>query len=180
MSSNALLILATGRDRPGIVDRISGVVFNAGSNLEDSRMAILGGEFSLMMLVTGGPEALAKVVANLSALERELELFIKVKETVSGPAARRGADGVIICRIEAVALDHPGIVHRLTRILVEQQINVARLDTARTNAPISGTPMFSMELDVEVPAKISIARLRSELERWAEAANVDLVLRVER
>jgi len=180
MTQNALLLLATGRDTPGIVDRISGVIFNAGSNLEDSRMAILGGEFSLMVLVTGGPESLRKVVAEIPNLERELDLFIKVKETAVGPAARKRPEGAVLCRIDAVAMDHPGIVHKLTRILVNQNINVARLDTARTNAPVSGTPMFSMQMDVEVPPGVSIAALKTQLQRWAEGANVDLDVRLEK
>ena len=47
-----VLVSASGRDQPGIVDSVSGVIFDAGANLEDSRMAILGGEFALFVLVT--------------------------------------------------------------------------------------------------------------------------------
>ena len=180
MPHNALLILATGRDRPGIVDRISGLVYEAGCNLEDSRMGILGGEFSLMVLITGGAESLKRVAAGMPALERELELFVKLKETIAGPEARRSLEPALTCRIEAVAMDHPGIVHKLTRMLAGERINVARLDTARTNAPVSGTPMFSMEMDVEVPAGVSIPSLRARLQAWAESENIDLDLRVER
>ncbi len=180
MSNNALLILASGNDRPGIVDRISGLVYEAGCNLEDSRMGILGGEFSLMVLVTGGTESLNKVRADMPSLEEELGLFVKLKETVAGPEARRFSPPAILCRIDAVSMDQPGIVHKLSRLLAVERVNVARLDTTRSNAPVTGTPMFSIEMDVEVPQGVLIPALRSRLQAWAELENIDLDLRVER
>jgi glycine cleavage system transcriptional repressor len=179
MSRSALIILATGRDRPGIVDRISGFIYNAGCNLEDSRMGILGGEFSFMVLITGSAESLLAVQGGLPALARELGLTLQLKETLSGPDARKDVSPAIRFRIHAVAMDQPGIVHKLTRILAEHRVNVARLDTARTNAPVSGMPMFSIEMDAEVPAGVPIASLRGQLQRFGEAENIDIEMRAE-
>ena len=48
MTNKSYLVLtALGPDRPGLVNEISAMVLAAGANLEDSRMAILGGEFAL-------------------------------------------------------------------------------------------------------------------------------------
>ena len=41
VQKESILISASGRDQPGIVDRVSGAIFDAGANLEDSRMPIL-------------------------------------------------------------------------------------------------------------------------------------------
>ncbi|MBM3890900.1 MAG: glycine cleavage system protein R, partial [Verrucomicrobia bacterium] len=41
-----LVVSAVGQDRPGIVDRISEFILDHDCNIEDSRMAILGGEFA--------------------------------------------------------------------------------------------------------------------------------------
>jgi glycine cleavage system transcriptional repressor len=51
----ALALSALGRDRPGIVAEVTGVLVEHGVNVEDSRMAILRGEFA-MVLVLGAPE----------------------------------------------------------------------------------------------------------------------------
>ncbi len=52
MANKSYLVLtAVGPDRPGLVSEISSLVLAAGANLEDSRMAILGGEFALLVLV---------------------------------------------------------------------------------------------------------------------------------
>ena len=44
-------VTAIGRDRPGIVAAITGVLLDLGGNVEDSRMAILGGHFAVMLIV---------------------------------------------------------------------------------------------------------------------------------
>ena len=112
MPRTALILFAIGRDRPGIVDRITGLIFQSGCNLEDSRMAILGGEFALIVLLTGRPEDLRKVTEELPVLAKGLELSVQFKETVAGPEARKGLEPSMRYRIRAVAMDHPGIVHK--------------------------------------------------------------------
>ena len=88
MQHNALILLATGRDRPGIVDRISGLIFAAGCNLEDSRMGILGGEFSLM--VPSGPRS-RFTVSTAAAARKELERRAAQGDGRWPEARRRGA-----------------------------------------------------------------------------------------
>lgn len=178
MSHNALILLATGRDRPGIVDRISGLVYSAGCNLEDSRMALLGGEFALIVLFTGSTKELQEVREGVPPLAEALDLTVQLKETVAGPEARKGRAQDVRYRLHAVAMDHPGIVHKLTQVLLEYQVNVARLDTTLSNAPVSGTPVFSIEMETEVPADVPVAALRGHLARFAEAENIDLEFRV--
>lgn len=47
-----LVVTASGPDRPGIVARLSKRVLDCGGNVEESRMARLAGEFSILMLIT--------------------------------------------------------------------------------------------------------------------------------
>lgn len=181
MPQNALLLLASGRDRPGIVGQVSGLLYQAGCNLEDSRMAILGGEFTLMVLITGELGDLRKVREELPAMAGELGLTVHFKDTLTGPDARRNVTPGIPFKIRAVAMDdHPGIVHKLTRILASLDVNVSRLDTELSHAPGTGTPIFSLELEAEVPTDVSVASLRSELLRFAEVENIDLDMRAAR
>jgi len=42
-----------GRDRPGIVAAVTGVLAGAGCNLEDTSMTILRGHFAMMLVVSG-------------------------------------------------------------------------------------------------------------------------------
>ena len=47
-----LVVTAVGRDRPGIVAELTAAVAACRANVADSRMALLGGEFALMMPVS--------------------------------------------------------------------------------------------------------------------------------
>src|SRR5262249_37254906 len=67
-----LVISALGPDRVGLVADLTAFLHERGVNLEDSRMAILGGEFGMMALVSGSAENVARV-------ERELESALASK-----------------------------------------------------------------------------------------------------
>ncbi len=172
MNRPALLILAAGDDRPGIVDSMSGLVYRAGCNLEDSRMSVLGGAFALMVLVTGSEARLADLATEAKKLGAELGLTVESKRTEAprGPAAVSGPRH----RIRALAMDHPGIVHRLTHVLSEAGVNVVSLDTTVSQAPTTGTPMFSLVLDAQIPAKVDVPGLRLRLLAVAEEEDIDL------
>ncbi|MEE3199716.1 MAG: ACT domain-containing protein [Planctomycetota bacterium] len=170
VQKESILISASGRDQPGIIDRVSGAIFDAGANLEASRMAILGGEFALFVLVGGTTEQLAAVRAGLDEVSGELDLTLQVKPVA---AAQPGAD-VIGYRLQAVSLDHPGIVHRLTGLLRTRGVNVASLETSLAQAPITGTPIFSLDMEVQVPVDQPVNELREELQRLAAEENIDV------
>ncbi len=166
-----VLVSASGRDQPGIVDSVSGVIFDAGANLEDSRMAILGGEFALFVLVVGGAEQLESIRGGLAAVASELDLELQIKPVVSpGPSS-----AVICYSLQAVALDHPGIVHRITGILRDRGVNVASLDTSLNQAPITGAPIFSLEMEVQVPVDQAVNELQAELQAAAAEENIDII-----
>jgi glycine cleavage system transcriptional repressor len=61
------ILTAVGKDRPGLVDVVSRFILQCGGNIEDSRMAILGGEFAMVILVGGPPEAVQKVLGESDA-----------------------------------------------------------------------------------------------------------------
>src|SRR5512142_2453462 len=84
------VISAIGADRVGIVDDLSGIVSEGGGNIEESKMAVLGGDFAVMMLVSMEPEALDSLVARTGELESSLGLKIGVKRTREGSGAARG------------------------------------------------------------------------------------------
>ncbi len=52
MTQQALVLTATGPDKLGIVEHVTDVVEEHGGNVEASRMARLGGEFAMLMLVS--------------------------------------------------------------------------------------------------------------------------------
>lgn len=173
-AKRALVLLAAGKDRPGIVDQVSGVVYRVGCNLEDSRMSVLGGEFALIILVTGADAQLATVEAEMGKIGEDLGLTVQCKRAAlpSDLDDPRGPGIPYVIRV--VAVDHPGIVHKLTRLLAGEGANVLRLDTTRTHAPTTGTPMFSVHLEIAVPIDVPVTRLRKQLEGLGDEENLDI------
>src|SRR5690606_26366277 len=125
------VMTAVGSDRPGLVKAISALIHGSGANLEDSRMAILGGEFALVLLYSGPAEALERVQAGTESLSTKLQLQFIIKDT-SSPAARPYRS----YRLRVSGLDHPGIVDGVTDVLALRQVNVESLDTRLAHLPM--------------------------------------------
>ncbi|HET9957650.1 MAG TPA: ACT domain-containing protein [Polyangiaceae bacterium] len=167
-----LVITAVGPDRPGIVSDLSRVIHAAGANLEDSRMAVLGGEFALLLLVSGSEAELSRVLADAQSQESTLGLRLMSKPT-SGPRAARN---VLPYTIRVTGLDRPGIVQSVTGVLAHHRVNVRSLESRVTYAAESGTPLFTFEAELEVPSAVVLAALRKELTTRADEDNLDLSL----
>ncbi len=90
MAKGFAVVIAVGPDRPGIVDDISGAVFAAGCNIEESKMAVLGGEFALMMLVSGPAQAVDSVAGSLPGLGDKLGLRVSCRPTHEPRAEEAG------------------------------------------------------------------------------------------
>ena len=167
-----VVLTAVGPDHPGLVNALSSLIEDAGANIEDSRMAILGGEFAMILLISGSPDVVERTKQIVARAERELELRCIVKET--SPA--HPPSDYLPYRIEVDGADRPGIVHAVAAILAGRGINVASLESRLTHAPFSATPMFVLEASLQVPSKTVLSELRSELTAACEEENLDFRL----
>src|SRR4051812_38699482 len=66
-----LLVTLFGEDKPGIVARVTELFVANGANLEESRMAILGGEFAAIMLVSIEADKVEALKSKLEKLSSE-------------------------------------------------------------------------------------------------------------
>lgn len=169
MTTDYLVLSALGEDRPGIVDRLAHAAARHGCNIEDSRMTVLGGEFAVLMLMSGSPGAIAELEQTAPQVGRELDLMLLTKRTrpkPPQPAARP-------YHIEVTALDQPGLVHELANFFSSRHINIEALDTDTYAAPHTGSQMFGLEMTVNIPSTIQVATLREEFLDHCDARNLD-------
>jgi glycine cleavage system transcriptional repressor len=167
-----LVLTAVGPDRPGLVSEISSAVLAAGANLEDSRMAILGGEFALLVLVSGNEQAMREVETRGDALGARLGLRLLTKATTS----RQAAHDFLPFQIRVTGVDRPGIVQRVTAVLAGRGVNVASFESRLEFAAESGTPMFILEASLQIPSALALADLRRELSKACEEESWDYSL----
>lgn len=168
-TNDYLVITAAGEDQVGLVEKFSSKVTESGCNIEQSRMVVLGGQFAILVLVSGPWNALSKLETQLEPLGVQLGLSIVVKRT----RARELSQPVLPYHVEVVALDHPGIVHNLAKFFSRFGINIEELSTDTYPAPHTGTQMFSVQMEVGVPAKTHIPTLRGEFFDYCDDLNLD-------
>lgn len=169
-----LVLSAIGPDRPGIVDEVTEFLLKHDCNLEDSRMAILGGEFALVVLVAGDAKDIAAVRQEFPAFVAGRGMVATAKETSVLPSGTQQA--AVRFQVRAVGLDHEGIVHHIAHTLRELGANIESVETEATSAPVSGAPMFTLNMRVAVPARISPAVLKETLRSAGDEVNVDLTV----
>jgi glycine cleavage system transcriptional repressor len=161
-----------GKDRPGIVNNISKLIVEHGCNIEDSRMAVLGGEFAAMLLVEGKWNTLAKIENALPELEKSAGLTITSKRT----GERENTKSLVPYAADVISIDQPGIVHSLASFFAERDINIEDMVTSSYPAPHTGAQMFSVHMTVGIPSSIHIATLRDEFMDYCDDLNLDSVL----
>jgi glycine cleavage system transcriptional repressor len=172
MKRNFVLTL-TGPDRIGIVDDVTRLLLDRGGNVETSRMARLGGEFAILMLVSMPADQLARLDADLSRLTDQ---GYKVTTTPSGQSYAEAHPGWLPYRIEVHGADHEGIIQEVAHYLSQLGISIESMDSETTPAPISGVPLFAMTALVVVPPDLSGQGWEAGLEQLGNHRNLEIRL----
>ncbi|HUQ39706.1 MAG TPA: ACT domain-containing protein [Acidimicrobiales bacterium] len=165
-------VSAVGADRPGIVAAVTGALVDLGCNLEDTSMSILRGHFAMMLVVNAPDGTTADDVDRaVEGPASDLELVVAV----------RGIDDAVPDSptgqpwgVSVYGADRPGIVHRVTRLLAEQGVNVVDLATRVIGGP--DRPVYVMLLDVTLPTGVAGNAVAAELERLGTELGVDCTM----
>jgi glycine cleavage system transcriptional repressor len=135
-------------------------------------MSVLGDTFAVILLTSGNWNALAKLETALAQVGREQGLTLINKRA----EPRDLKTSVLPYSVDVVSMDQPGIVHELAAFFSEREINIQDMATMAYNAAHTATPMFSVRMIIEVPAKQHIAALREEFLDVCDELNLDGVL----
>ena len=165
------VLTAIGTDRPGLVDDVSAFVLERGGNLEDSRMVNLHGQFAMMLLVSGAAGVIERLASDLGELQTASDIHADLVSADLAPATARAP--AIPYRLTTSAMDHPGLVQSVAHVLRGLGVNIESAETTLRQAPITGTPVFEMELVVAVPAGAPVARLREAVGAVCDELNID-------
>ncbi|MEH0875560.1 glycine cleavage system transcriptional repressor [Pectobacterium cacticida] len=130
-----LVITALGVDRPGIVNAITRHVSSCGCNIEDSRLAMLGKEFTFIMLLSGSWNAITLIESTLPLKGAEMDLLIVMKRTESHVSQPTPST----VRVKVDVADSPHIIERFTHLFDAHQLNIAEL-VSKTQPAKGGEP----------------------------------------
>lgn len=170
------VISAIGRDRPGIVADVTELIFECGCNLEDSSMTLLGDHFALLILLSGQGEALSeRLQKGCKRLEWDKGLTVFLS-ALQGEMPVHGLHPEPDCEVRVVGVDRAGIVYRTSKLLASKAINITDLHTHVEPAPTTGSPVFTMVVEVSLPESVDRKALRKDLENLAQELKVEISL----
>jgi len=164
-----IVLTLTGHDRVGIVKEITNVLVKNGGNVENSRMARLGGEFAMLALASLNDKNIPALEADFQKL-REEGFQITLLQTENDHT--RKFAGWLPYQIEVLGADHEGIIYEIAQHLAGQGINIEDAETTTTPAPMSGTPLFKMQATVLVPPDLPFHKWSDALEEIGDKLNV--------
>jgi glycine cleavage system transcriptional repressor len=175
MPKDFLVVTVVGPDRRGLVAEITEDVVTNHANIEESRMARLGGEFAIIMLISLTDGQRASLLDELKTLEAQ-GLTVITKPT--DLSRLKIFEGFVPYEISVIGADHEGIVHKIAEYLAEERIQVETMDTRVTRAPMSGTPLFSMLANVQAPPEVTLKGLREKLSELGDSLCVDVEVKL--
>jgi len=167
-ASSKAVIATLAQDRPGIVSELSALIHGLGLNIEDSRMTVLGGEFAVLMSVSGESEALVALESKLAEQAKDdgfVYLFRRTSERATG--------GPTVLNVSVESMDHPGIVSGVTAFFSARGANIRELETDTERAPHTGTPVFSLKMEIEMEAGASADTLQADFQAFCEREGLD-------
>ncbi|WP_299227630.1 ACT domain-containing protein [Sulfurihydrogenibium sp.] len=162
---NHFIIVAIGEDKPGIVAKVTEILFKNGFNIEDSSMTRLNNEFTIMLIVKGD-KSLEHLKQEFSQLEKE-GLTIIIKE-VSENVINKPRKKLPIFNIAVYGSDKPGIVYKVSKLLADKGINISDLRTEKVNS------LYIMFIESEFPEEVDILEFNREIEKLKQELDVDI------
>ena len=145
-------------DHPGIVAAVTNAVEALGGNIDSCSQTVLGGYFTLIMIVSLpealDPEHLAERIRRAESLGTKYQVMARrIRADDHGPS--EPSDRFVIT---AFGNDQPGIVRRFSQYLAGKDINIVDLYGDRKGEE------FVLIGQLEVPTRWDIRMLQADLE----------------
>jgi glycine cleavage system transcriptional repressor len=168
-------VSVVGRDRPGIVAKVTRVLFEHGANIEDSQSTILRGHFSMTLIVAAGDDVdSAQLRADLERAGAELRLEATSLSEIEDAERERRVEPSHI--VTVYGLDHPGIVNAVAAALADCDVNITDLNT-RLVGDADREDLYAMMLEVAVPQGLTLEGLEGLLEATRREQGVEVTVR---
>jgi len=166
---------AIGRDRPGIVADLAELIYECDCNLEDSSMTILGSEFAVLLLLSAaGADAEQRLSAGCKRLEWERRLTVFFRPLEGQPVPYAAQARARRYALQATGVDRAGIVAKIARCLADHGVGIAEMTSNSRPEPESGTPIYTMRMQLDVPQNTDAGALGRRLQAIGEDLQVDV------
>jgi len=160
---NVYVLDVMSDDHPGIVAAVTAAVESLGGNIDACSQTVLGGYFTLIMIVSTPepvePERLAEQVRRSGTANSPFQVLTRRALPSESLAPKENCDRFVIT---AFGKDQPGIVRRFSQYLAGKDINIVDLYGDRRGDE------FVLIGQLEVPTRWDIRMLQADLEHMGE------------
>lgn len=167
MSSFFIISIMT-KDRPGIIDTLSGIIKDNQGNWLESRMSQLAGKFAGVVKV----EITEQNVPHLEKALNELKESGWVINTEYSQESTE--DSQANAKLNIIGNDRPGIVKDVAQALASLAVNVLELNTQFESAAMSADPLFKTMAQVHIPETVDFDDVRDALEQLSDELMVEI------
>lgn len=160
--SNHLVVTSMGADRPGIVSKFARLASDCDCDIVDSRMALFGNEFTLIMMLSGSWSAISQMEAQLPELSVALEMMTVMKRTSKHTAPHYPS------RLEVTfnGVDQRGTMQKITQFLADQSLDLAAVRSYSEDDQTDG-PIQHVYLSINVPEIAALDTLELNINQLA-------------
>lgn len=165
-----IVLTLLGDDRPGLVEQVAVVIAAHGGNWSESSMAQLAGKFAGILKVELPTGREAALQAELDRVPRLKVILEAATAGESGPGRSRKLN------FSLVAHDRVGIVREISQVFAKHGVNVERLETYTSSAPMSSELLFHAEAELKANDGLDARALQADLERISSDLIADINL----
>ena len=161
---NRIIITAIGIDKPGLVDQISSIINDNDGNIENSKMVKIENQFAMIIdfYCSKNLDTIKTKLGNIEGLEITYKPVQMSKEYNK------------INQYLISGADNQGIIKKVSSFLSKNNINIIELNTFVQLAPITGSPLFNMEITISYNDNHNIEKIYSKLSNLCENLNLDI------
>jgi len=167
--NTSIVLTIMAKDQPGIIQTVSSVLQKHGGSWTQSSMSSLAGQFAGILLVSVPDENTVACQQELHGLESQ---GLRVISHISKQPIAAEETNVYV--LDLVGNDRHGIVHDITTVLSNRNVNVRDLETLVEAASMGGGELFRARAELVVPVSTDIGMLESEIEDLANDLMVDI------
>ena len=164
-----IILNAFGKDRSGLVSKITKAISGRDGNIEISKMIQLESDFTLIMLIEIPENNIDPLINNLNEIENLDAAYKLTNEQVEGNQYDEYLFKVSVA-------DNEGIIYMFSNLFKQHKINIVNMDTYIKNAANTGFPIFFLKSNIMVPLKCNIEKLTKELDSISQKNNIDYKL----
>lgn len=173
IASSFLAVAVLGENTLQLLNQMTEIISSANCTVINFSATVLGEQLAAHLLISGKWNQVAKAETLLSNFGKtNTALHIKLQRT----EVQRPDCTSLPYSIYAIAVDGPGIIHKLIEFFAEQSIAISEINSHTYKARTTATPMLSLTMQIQISTDLHLADLRDSFMVFCDNFNIDAIM----